>query len=420
MPEAERPNRRAWVVGGIGVVVVVVIVAIGLVWSRDDPWERSGPPITVSGWVPYWQTTEALGSFVEHADLFGDVSLAGWSVREDGSVLPYDQLPPDAVESFRSRSDAYGVPFLATVFDEMGSGGMAALLADPSRRAAHVADLIALVDSGDFDGLDLDYEVFAFSDDRSTWATTQPLWLAFLDELAAELHAADHLLVVSVPPVYDDGSPTDTGFWVYGHEAMGKIVDRIRVMTYDYSVPEPGPIAPIWWVAQVIDAMTELVPAEKLDLGVPAYGRDWVVSIDGTCPVDQEPATRSVSIRSVTELIATQAAVPIWDDASAEWGFDYVSTATGVDAAGVAVTCTAQRSVRYIDGAAIGLRAWLAHRNDLHGVAVWALGNDDAAVWSAIRSARAGLEPVSPTTLAPITGATVDATTGQNVVESTS
>lgn len=416
MPEAERPPRRAWVVGGIGLAAVIAIVAAALAWSGDEPWKRTGPPIAVSGWVPYWQTTEALGSFVEQGDLFGDVSLAGWSVRDGGSVLPYDQLPADAVESFRTRADALGVPFLATVFDEMGAGGMAALLADPTRRAAHVAELAVFVESGGFDGLDLDYEVFAFSDDRSTWATTQPLWLAFLGELADELHAAGHLLVVSVPPVYDDGSPADTGFWVYGHEAMGSIVDRIRVMTYDYSVPEPGPIAPIWWVAQVVDAMTELVPPEKLDLGVPAYGRDWVVSVEGTCPADQEPATRSVSVRTVAELIVAQAATPRWDDASAEWAFEYTSTATGVDAAGAATTCTVQRAVRYLDGTAIGLRAWLAHRHDLHGVAVWALGNDDAGVWSAIRSARSGLEPVPPTTLVTGTGTGTD----QNVVASTS
>ncbi len=416
MSEAERSSRRAWTVVGLGMAAVLVIVTTALVLGRDEPWRRSGPPIAVSGWVPYWQTDEAIGSFAEQADVFGDLSLAGWSVREDGSVQPYDQLPAGALESLRARADASHVPLLATVFDEMGAGGMAALLADPTRRAAHAADLVALVATNDLGGLDLDYEVFAFSDERSTWAATQPNWLTFLQEVADALHADGKLLVVSVPPVYDDGSPADTGFWVYGHEQMGDIVDRIRLMTYDYSVPEPGPIAPIGWVADVIDAVTDLVPGEKLDLGVPAYGRDWVVSTTGTCPADQQPATRSVSIRTVNELVATVGAVPLWDTGTAEWRFDYSNTLSGTDSAGAAVSCTVDRTVRYLDGTAIGLRAWIAHRHDLHGVAVWALGNDDAAVWTAIRAARAGTEPVPPT----IPATTAPATTVQNVVVSSS
>lgn len=422
MPEAERSSRRAWTVVAIGLGVVVAVVAAALTLGRDEPWRRSGPPIVVSAWAPYWQTEEALGSFVEQADVFGDVSLAGWSVREGGTVQPYDQLPADAVSSFRARAEAFRVPFLGTVFDEMGEGGMGELLADPSRRAAHVADLTALVATHGLDGLDIDYEVFAFSDDRATWAATQPNWLAFVQELADVLHADGKLLVVSVPPVYDDGSPADTGFWVYGHERLGEIVDRIRLMTYDYSVPEPGPIAPIWWVRSVVEAMTELVPGEKLDLGVPAYGRDWVLSVAGTCPADQQPASRSVSIRTVAELVATVGAAPVWDSGAAEWGFDYSSTLTGADAAGATVSCTVARTVRYLDGTAIGLRAWIAHRHDLHGVAVWALGNDDGAVWTAVRAVRAGTEPVPPTTVPAMTvpATTVPATTAQNVVVSTS
>lgn len=412
MPEAERSTRRAWTVVGVGVVAVALIVTVALVVGRDDPWERTGPPLAVSGWAPYWQVGEALESFAGHAELFGDVSLAGWSVREDGTVQPYDQLPSDAVASFRARADEHRVPFLGTVFDEMGEGGMAALLADPARRTAHVAALAALVSTNDLDGLDIDYEVFAFSDDRSTWAATQPNWLAFLQELADALHADAKLLVVSVPPVYDDGSPADTGFWVYGHERMGEIVDRIRLMTYDYSVPEPGPIAPIGWVGDVVEAMTDLVPPAKLDLGVPAYGRDWVVSTTGTCPEDQQPATRAVSIRTVADLVGTTGSIPSWDGATAEWRFDYTSTLQGADAAGTATSCTVERTVRYLDGTAMALRAWLAYRHDLHGIAAWALGNDDAAVWPAIRAVVAGAEPVPPTT--------VETTVAQNVVVSTS
>ena len=48
------------------------------------------------------------------------------------------------------------------------------------------------------------------------------------------------------------------------------------------------------------------------------------------------------------------------------------------------------RTVRYPGADGAQRRAYIAHRNDLHGVALWALGNDDPATWAGIRAARLG------------------------------
>ena len=45
-----------------------------------------------------------------------------------------------------------------------------------------------------------------------------------------------------------------------------------------------------------------------------------------------------------------------------------------------------------VDAVAVQRRAWVAHRNDLHGVALWALGNDDPLTWDGLRAARLGEE----------------------------
>ena len=88
----------------------------------------------------------------------------------------------------------------------------------------------------------------------------------------------------------------------------------------------------------------------------------------------------------------------MWDEATAERTYDYVDTLTGADAAGVATTCTVARTVRYLDAQAVHRRAYLAHRNDLHGVALWALGNDDELTWDALRGARLGQQTWPTTT----------------------
>jgi spore germination protein YaaH len=395
MVEADPARRRAWIVGGIGSALVVLIVALGLAWSHEDPWTRSGDTIAVSGWAPYWQTTEALASFRTNSSVFGDVSIMAYSAEGADRVTPFPNLPDDAVAGLRSAATDAGVPFLVTIFDQMPAGGMATVLADPTSRTMHVTAITAIVVDGGFDGVDLDYEQFAFADGRATWAVTRPNWITFLSELAVSLHERGKRLVVSVPGIYDDGSETDRGYWVYDHAAMGTIVDRIRIMAYDYSIAEPGPIAPIDWVREVVHAVAALVPVSKLDLGIPVYGRDWPVSISGTCPADQAPGPKSISTAAAAALAGARGLTPAWDASVQEMRFDYLEVRSGTDPSGAATSCTVTRTVRYLDATAIQVRAQLAWRSDLHGVALWALGNDDPATWLALQAARQGLGPIA-------------------------
>ena len=178
--------------------------------------------------------------------------------------------------------------------------------------ARHVDAIASFAADGDFAGIDLDYEQFAFADGRDTWATTRPNWVAFVEELAARLHDDGRTLTVSIPPVYDAGQTSDSGFWVYDYAAITPHVDAIRVMAYDYSVPsgDPGPIAPLAWVDQVIaGTVTASGDPSKLVLGVPLYGYNWPVATTGTCPDSAEGVT-SVTNRTVDELAARRGATP--------------------------------------------------------------------------------------------------------------
>ena len=382
----------------IGGVLIAVIAAFGFALSRDT-WERSGPPIRVASWAPYWQPDTALASFVANSEMFADVSVVAFSARDAATIVAFEQLESDMIANYRAATTASGTPLIATVFDDSPKGTMSAAFADPAARTRHVRALVALATTGGgdglgFDGLDLDYENFAFVDGRDSWATTRPNWIAFLAELSAALRPTEKQLIVSVPPVYDGGQTDASGYWVYDYAAMADHVDRIRVMAYDYSVlsGEPGPIAPVDWVEQLVGAVSELVPPAKIDLGIPTYGYDWVVSVAGVCPVEQEPSSRAMSTVRAARTVAERAITPVWDEATAEQMFDYTDTLTGPDAAGVGTTCTVQRTVRYLDARAVHRRAVIAHRNDLHGVALWALGNDDALTWDALRAARRGEE----------------------------
>jgi hypothetical protein len=398
------PSKVPLITLAIALAGLLAVIAVGLAWPRSE-WVRSGPPIRVNGWAPYWQTDEALSSFTMHAGLFRNVSVVAWSARSAGEVARYDGLGDDEIAAFRAVADEHDVELLAMIFDDTSAGTMAAILADPATRSLHAETIANKVEAEGWDGVDVDYENFAFSDDRSTWPGIRPNWIAFLDELNDDLDRIDATLVVSVPPVYDGEQTDASGYWVYDYEAMADIVDRIQVMAYDYSFRggDPGPVAPIGWVSDVIDAVTELVPPEMVDLGIPVYGYDWVVSVSGVCPVDDTPSTRSISTATADALIAERGIVPTRDPSTDEVAFDYTTTVTGADASGATTTCTVARTVRYLDAESIHARAWLAHRNDLHGVVLWALGNDDGPSWDGLLAAQQGLEawPTTATTVAP-------------------
>ena len=86
-----------------------------------------------------------------------------------------------------------------------------------------------------------------------------------------------------------------------------------------------------------------------------------------------------VSARSVDELIERRGATPERVDDTGEWMFDY-----DLEVTDGTTSCVQTRRVHYVDGDGIRQRMDLAREYGLGGVALWALGFDDAAVWDAI------------------------------------
>ncbi len=395
---ALRPEvKRAAVIGA-----AALIGAIGVgVWATAD---EAGPPpppdidIPLQAWAPYWALDTSVSSLTTNASALHEVSPFWYETTGATSIVVSQYTAVDEAAEFLAAAKAGGVQVTPSIVDAMPQGGMAAVLADPATRRAHVATLVDFAETGDFAGLDIDYEKFAFSDGRDTWEATRPNWVAFITELGAALRADGRTLAVSIPPIYDGGRTESSGYWVYDYAAISEHVDQIRIMAYDFSVGEPGPIAPLDFVGNSIRAAKEAVKDDaKLILGVATYGRNWLVATSGTCPADAAGAVTNVTQGNIADLIAKRGVTPLRNPTTGESSFSYDVVFEG------ATSCTQTRQVHYVDALGTAERIDLARTERLGGVSLWALGFDDITTWQAIGALARPAATTAPST-APAAG----------------
>jgi len=379
-PIGLQSRRTTLLVAGALVAFVTLVVVV----TMDDESPALQPVLAVDGWAPYWTLESSAEEISRRAGSMREVSPFWFKATGLTRIETDRNASSDLTKKFLDNTrDALVVP---SIVDGLAAGQMATILANPETRRRHIGAIVKFAQDGDYDGIDLNYEQFAFADGRNTWEATRPNWVSFIAELAKELHDDKRTLTVSIPPVYDAERTPQSGYWVYDYGAIVKHVDHIRIMAYDYSVGEPGPIAPLDFVRQAIKgAIKATGKPKKLVLGIPAYGRNWPVSSTGVCPLPEAgndisvPGRTSVTARSVDDLIKRRNATPLFNSTTGEWWFEYkLEISDGI------TTCVQTRKVHYVDALGIRARMDLAIDARLGGVALWALGFDNDEVWDAI------------------------------------
>jgi HAD superfamily hydrolase (TIGR01509 family) len=384
-PSRHGLDRRTLTIGGIAAVLALIVVFVVTRGSGDEPPPPLPPgAIPIDVWTPYWVIDDAMPTLDSRLASVRELSPFWYGAMSVDQIVIDDNASVDATDEFLDQVADSNIRLVPSIKDEMPAGGMAAILADPDARARHIETIIDFADELDADGIDLDYEQFAYADGRETWATTSPNWVAFVEDLASALHDDGRTLTVSIPPVYDETVTGDRGYWVYDHGAIAAHVDAIRIMGYDFSVDAPGQIAPLAWVQQAVDGVSKAVPEQyhsKLVLGVPSYGYNWVTSTSGTCPTTAEDKT-TVTPRSVIDLATRRGGIPVYDPSAGEWSFTYELPVTDAT-----TSCVQSRIVQWVDAEGAAARAEIARRAGWGGAALWALGYDDDAVWAALVAA---------------------------------
>jgi len=291
-----------------------------------------------------------------------------------------------------------GLQVIPTMTDGTDKLVLSGYLSNATTRTTLVKTIVDLVLKNNFDGIDLDYEGFAFVDGNNTWSTTAPRWVAFIKELSVALHANNKLLSVSTPYLYNP-KEVQKGYFVYAWADIASSIDRLRIMTYDFSVAKPGPMGPLTWTEKTIQYAISVMSASKVYMGLPGYGRDWITSVAGKCPTSAPPGlvagakAATFKMNYALAKAAIDGAVPIFNEQYSEATYSYVQSFNGLSAAGAATACTVNRTVWYQNARSFADRMALVAKYRLGGAAIWTLGMEDDAAATEIRNAALAIAP---------------------------
>ena len=291
-----------------------------------------------------------------------------------------------------------GLQVIPTMTDGTDKLVLSEYLSNATTRTTLVKTIVELVMKNNFDGIDLDYEGFAFVDGNSTWSKTAPRWVAFVKELSVALRANKKLLSVSTPYLYNPNE-AQKGYFVYAWAEIATSIDRLRIMTYDYSVAKPGPMGPLSWTEKTIQYAISVMPASKVYMGLPGYGRDWITSVNGKCPTSAPPGliggakAATFKMNYAAAKAAIDGAIPIYNEKFGEATYNYSQSYNGLSATGASTACTVNRTVWYQNARSFAERMALVAKYRLGGAAMWTLGMEEVEATTQIRTAALAIAP---------------------------
>ena len=239
--------------------------------------------LEVAGWIPWWQDTMGTESASRQIDKLDTIYPFVYEMSSIGIPVDRGDMTEEKWQDLFDDARENGVDVIPSILWTDGAE-IHKVLSNSAWRALHVEIIARFVEAGDFDGINIDYE--------SKLSDTKDYFSLFLKELNARLD--DKLLTCTVearmPPENRWRDVPANIQYANDYKEMAKHCDVIEVMAYDQQRAdllmnderkgEPYiPVADVEWVEMVVELALEDIPAEKIMLGVPTYGRQWTLSV---------------------------------------------------------------------------------------------------------------------------------------------
>ncbi len=320
------------------------------------------PTRDIYGFFPYWMLDK-----IDNVTLTPLTSLILFGLEIDGKgniITQYDDGQADGGWAM------WNDPRLATligrakrkhikiqlVLKAFNNSNIASIVSSDDSQKKLIANALQLINAKNLDGINIDFEYTGAIDPKLT---------AGFNRFIASLHNELQRQIPGSLLTVDTYASSGAGRGFFDVESLSDNSDGLIVMGYDFHTPlsDPGPISPMDGtdinILGLMQSYLEKVSPDKLILGVPYYGYDWVVSPVGKGSIEN-------SIVSYAEIAFNSRKSPIaWDDVSQTPSYQYTDPTTNE-----------VHEVHFENTRSLGVKYDFINKKALKGVGIWALGYD--------------------------------------------
>ncbi len=367
----------------------------------------------ISGWVPDWRVASATADVLPRLSQLKSVMPFALSVTSNGKLVDRTGITnKEPWLSLIAEAKRQGVRIVPTVM--WGNGDeIQNILSDQSARIALEDEIANLVKAQGWDGIDIDFE--AKNHETIDYFST------FLKGLYQRMGTKwVYCAIEARMPLenrYSPGAiiPDDATKFANDYYAINKYCDRVEIMAYDQgtidlrlNVARSAPYAPVadpGWVESVVTLASQTISRNKIILGVPTYGYEYLVTpLNGSFQYQRQWAFNPRYAMN----IAAQLGITPTRTSAGEVGFTYNpnvlaalaptgndSTVTQPSTPTTSITQNAGSQVNtsqpfnymtWSDAQAIKDKVELAHRLGVRGVGVFSMGGaEDQEMWNILR-----------------------------------
>jgi spore germination protein YaaH len=309
---------------------------------------------------------DSVRDFMAHQTKIDIIVPTWYNVDQTGMVS--GEADPSVLRVAKQRHIAL-FPIVA-LFDKARAH---TLLTSVEAQTAMSASLVAACKQNSYDGIQLDLEDISWTDRDALSAAVK--------RIADAMHKEHLQLQIAVVP-NAPGYPGHTAFskWIFSDwrgvfdlKTLSESVDLICLMTYDQHTrwTTPGPVGGWTWMKENVDYALQVVPKEKLSLGIALYGYHWYAGDPGANEKDQKPNITADYISAIDSqtLRDTYSGQEQWDPVDHTAYFFFYRDQM-------------REWIFYTEKRGFSDRYNFAKEQHLQGICAWVLGQEDEAIWS--------------------------------------
>jgi len=242
-------------------VVLIMLISRGAICKTESNSANTGRYNMT--YIYFGNPADYTGYVDKAGGLLNDVSPSYFDLNDDGTLKLTGALSHEFSDEFINEMHARGIkvtPFLSNHWDRQK--GINAL----ANRRTLAEQIVAAIEEYNLDGVNVDIE--------NVTEAQRDSYTDFIRILRQKLPGEKSLSVAVAPNPWG----LTTGWHgSYDYKALAEYCDYLMIMAYDehYQGSKPGPVAGYRFVEDTVKAALKLVPADKLVLGIPFYGRLW-------------------------------------------------------------------------------------------------------------------------------------------------